>query len=150
MALDDPCDGVGQIGLRIDGVELGGLDEGRQNSPVLAAAVGSGEQGVLAVQRQRPDGALHGVVVDLDPAIVEEQGEPLPARERIADGLSQLGLLTDGLKSGAEPGLEGLEDRTAVELARRLARVLGLSTDCLLYTSPSPRDRQKSRMPSSA
>ena len=26
----------------------------------------------------------------------------------------------------------------------------GLSADCLLYTSPSPRDRQKSRMPSSA
>ena len=25
-----------------------------------------------------------------------------------------------------------------------------LNTDCLLYTSPSPRDRQKSRMPSSA
>ena len=25
-----------------------------------------------------------------------------------------------------------------------------LDTDCLLYTSPSPRDRQKSRMPSSA
>ena len=27
---------------------------------------------------------------------------------------------------------------------------LGQLTDCLLYTSPSPRDRQKSRMPSSA
>ena len=27
---------------------------------------------------------------------------------------------------------------------------LGLGYDCLLYTSPSPRDRQKSRMPSSA
>ena len=26
----------------------------------------------------------------------------------------------------------------------------GLLDDCLLYTSPSPRDRQKSRMPSSA
>ena len=25
-----------------------------------------------------------------------------------------------------------------------------ISKDCLLYTSPSPRDRQKSRMPSSA
>ena len=25
-----------------------------------------------------------------------------------------------------------------------------LTKDCLLYTSPSPRDRQKSRMPSSA
>ena len=30
-----------------------------------------------------------------------------------------------------------------------LAR-MGLNTACLLYTSPSPRDRQKSRMPSSA
>ena len=28
--------------------------------------------------------------------------------------------------------------------------VLAESIDCLLYTSPSPRDRQKSRMPSSA
>ena len=29
--------------------------------------------------------------------------------------------------------------------------ILGLdTTSCLLYTSPSPRDRQKSRMPSSA
>ena len=28
--------------------------------------------------------------------------------------------------------------------------VVGKSRDCLLYTSPSPRDRQKSRMPSSA
>eukprot|EP00828_Plagiopyla_frontata_P012197 TRINITY_DN16918_c0_g1_i1.p4 TRINITY_DN16918_c0_g1~~TRINITY_DN16918_c0_g1_i1.p4 ORF type:complete len:121 (+),score=21.03 TRINITY_DN16918_c0_g1_i1:733-1095(+) len=26
----------------------------------------------------------------------------------------------------------------------------GINTTCLLYTSPSPRDRQKSRMPSSA
>ena len=26
----------------------------------------------------------------------------------------------------------------------------GQTKDCLLYTSPSPRDRQKSRMPSSA
>ena len=32
-----------------------------------------------------------------------------------------------------------------------LNRVLQLNGyDCLLYTSPSPRDRQKSRMPSSA
>ena len=30
------------------------------------------------------------------------------------------------------------------------AHRLDMSTTCLLYTSPSPRDRQKSRMPSSA
>ena len=28
--------------------------------------------------------------------------------------------------------------------------IKGKAWDCLLYTSPSPRDRQKSRMPSSA
>ena len=30
------------------------------------------------------------------------------------------------------------------------AALVGLIATCLLYTSPSPRDRQKSRMPSSA
>ena len=47
-------------------------------------------------------------------------------------------------------GRFGLEDS-------QLDRALGLlgaarveDPDCLLYTSPSPRDRQKSRMPSSA
>ena len=30
------------------------------------------------------------------------------------------------------------------------AWMVSLERDCLLYTSPSPRDRQKSRMPSSA
>ena len=29
-------------------------------------------------------------------------------------------------------------------------KLISTSTACLLYTSPSPRDRQKSRMPSSA
>ena len=33
---------------------------------------------------------------------------------------------------------------------RLLGAVVGMHGDCLLYTSPSPRDRQKSRMPSSA
>ena len=34
--------------------------------------------------------------------------------------------------------------------ARQASINAGLNKDCLLYTSPSPRDRQKSRMPSSA
>ena len=29
-------------------------------------------------------------------------------------------------------------------------KIMAWAKDCLLYTSPSPRDRQKSRMPSSA
>ena len=33
-------------------------------------------------------------------------------------------------------------------VSRKVVQMLG--KDCLLYTSPSPRDRQKYRMPSSA
>ena len=42
---------------------------------------------------------------------------------------------------------EGLKKRPPLEFVAKLSN----KTDtCLLYTSPSPRDRQKSRMPSSA
>ena len=38
----------------------------------------------------------------------------------------------------------------AVQSVREAARRTQCLNNCLLYTSPSPRDRQKSRMPSSA
>ena len=37
-----------------------------------------------------------------------------------------------------------------VHCAHNAGKFLSLRESCLLYTSPSPRDRQKSRMPSSA
>ena len=40
--------------------------------------------------------------------------------------------------------------RRDAEADRRVGLVLRDLDGCLLYTSPSPRDRQKSRMPSSA
>ena len=40
-------------------------------------------------------------------------------------------------------------DGRAYSIARQI-RLLGYRGDCLLYTSPSPRDRTRSRMPSSA
>ena len=47
---------------------------------------------------------------------------------------------------------EGTEEATARRLAVLIEREAKQADDlsCLLYTSPSPRDRQKSRMPSSA
>ena len=46
------------------------------------------------------------------------------------------------------------DENTAVELLTGGARMVPIAGEagkpCLLYTSPSPRDRQKSRMPSSA
>ena len=46
------------------------------------------------------------------------------------------------------PKIQQIYDATAV--VGGVPQTANLFTGCLLYTSPSPRDRQKSRMPSSA
>ena len=47
--------------------------------------------------------------------------------------------------------VQKLNDLFKIVYADRLERLIPDSIKiCLLYTSPSPRDRQKSRMPSSA
>ena len=43
------------------------------------------------------------------------------------------------------PELSGLENQTAILISGFLKDI-----GCLLYTSPSPRDKRESRMPSSA
>ena len=43
-----------------------------------------------------------------------------------------------------------IRDAGKVRARERIAVLAALNLACLLYTSPSPRDRQKSRMPSSA
>ena len=50
------------------------------------------------------------------------------------------------------PGMSGIEATRLIVGAQPEVRVLVLSLfeDCLLYTSPSPRDLSTSRMPSSA
>jgi hypothetical protein len=55
VIVDDPGDDVGQIDLRIDAIEFAGLDQRGDDCPMLAATIGSGEQSVLAVQRNRAD-----------------------------------------------------------------------------------------------
>ena len=47
-------------------------------------------------------------------------------------------------------GPNGAGKSTAMKAMLGLLNIKTGSVSCLLYTSPSPRDRQKSRMPSSA
>jgi hypothetical protein len=58
VALDDARDDVGQVGLGINFIELASFDERGQDRPVCAAAIGAGEEGVLAIEGDRPDGPL--------------------------------------------------------------------------------------------
>ena len=92
------------------------------------------------------------MVEDLNPLVVSDPALAL-----------QLGLQAfPGILTGPEEvGGEGA-GATANDLINRKGNVVGKPEDlqqeaaliglggCLLYTSPSPRDRQKSRMPSSA
>lgn len=49
MAIDDASNDVGEIGVGLDVYQLTDLDQRGEDSPMLAATVGTGEQGVLAV-----------------------------------------------------------------------------------------------------
>ena len=74
-------------------------------------------------------------------------GEPIGWQRIDEHGkLSGEGALEAGERGGAEPGDFVVVSVPGDRVTLKFAELEG----CLLYTSPSPRDRQKSRMPSSA
>ena len=89
----------------------------------------------------RDDGKFKGGVA------VEEATEnllPNPQLKNNAEGWDKNGVTITEYNN--EVKLEAVADSYA-GIAKS---IIGQSKNCLLYTSPSPRDRQKSRMPSSA
>lgn len=103
----------GQPCVRVEGVELAVLDERGDHGPVVAALVGAGEQGVLAIEGEGPNRPFDGVVVEVDAAIVEEPGEAIPAGERIADRLAELALGADLAVTGFKVLTQILDDDAA-------------------------------------
>lgn len=81
--------------MRVDIRDLAVLDQRGDHRPVIAAFVGAGEQRVLAIEGQGSDRSLDGVGIQLDTAVVEEQRQPGPASERVADGICKLALGAD-------------------------------------------------------
>ena len=75
----DAGEHVGEPGLGIDVVELGGDDQAVQERRRAAAAIGAGEQPGLAAESQAAQRPLGGVVGEADPAVVEEAGEGRPS-----------------------------------------------------------------------
>ena len=83
-------------------------------------------------------------------------GTLLATDDLVADEIQALGLKVRGRQLGWVTAEGTLRDAYRTLLTTRVGdRVVWLlsrdeTSTCLLYTSPSPRDRQKSRMPSSA
>ena len=64
-------------------------------------------------------------------------------------GVKYIVNLTDTI-NGNRAEIEKIKTVDLVNIQRDMAVLTEKTNTCLLYTSPSPRDRQKSRMPSSA
>ena len=91
-------------------------------------------------------------------------GYALEYRGNVFDEMSMAGRMTVcnmSIEAGARCGMVAPDDKTFAYIAGRelapkdmdaaIADWVSLQTDpCLLYTSPSPRDKRQSRMPSSA
>ena len=101
-------------------------------------------------------GTINGVwISDL------KEGEEIiePLKDRVRGRVLQEDVFGDGgviLKAGTPIGVEEADNVSDLDVNRVFIRsvltcesIRGVCA-CLLYTSPSPRDRQKSRMPSSA
>ncbi len=65
---------IGEPCLRIDIVELCGLDERVDDGGAPAATIGAAEQPRLAAERDAAESALGGVVAEAGAAVVEEAG----------------------------------------------------------------------------
>ena len=97
---------VGEPGLRIDAVELGGLDEGVDGGCPLATVVGAGEQPVLAAERDAAEARSAMLLSISKAAVVAIAGQRHPAVEGIAEGARKLALARDLAQARLEPALE--------------------------------------------
>jgi hypothetical protein len=139
MAVDDLGERVGEIDVRIDAVELAGFDQRGDDRPVFSAAVGTGEERILAIKGDGSDRALDRVGVDLDSAVGEEPGKALPTRERIADRLGEFTFLADEAELLAQPRLEIGDERPSSGLAN-VAPLFRLSAANVVLVSIERRD----------
>ena len=127
--LDTPSDGT----VKLDGTDIFALDEdGRAG--LRKSRLGFVFQSFQLLGHLN---ALENVMLPLE---LRGDGK---AKEKAEAMLARVGLSTR-LKHYPKYLSGGEQQRVA------LARAFVSEPPCLLYTSPSPRDRQKSRMPSSA
>jgi hypothetical protein len=73
----------GEIGQQGHVVQGGGAQEAVEGRGAAGGVVGSGEEVVLATERDVADLALAEVVVEVEAAVVEEAGERVPVIEEV-------------------------------------------------------------------
>ena len=101
-----PREDIGEPGLRVDVVELGGLDERVDRGGASATFVGAGEGPVVATDRDAAQRPLGGIVGDAKATVIEEARERGPALETVVDRLGGLVLCGELGALRSQPGLQ--------------------------------------------
>jgi hypothetical protein len=55
MSVDDLGQHVGEVGVGLDDAEFAVLDQCDDDGPVVAAAIGTGEERIFSIESKRPD-----------------------------------------------------------------------------------------------
>src|SRR5512132_4285856 len=110
---------VAEPGFGIEAVELGGLDQGIEGGGTITASVGPGKKVVFPAEGQRPDLPFGGVVVDLQPPVVEVAAQRRPEVAGVADGGGELALPRQLRQHRIEDGGEFIDQRQVHPHARR-------------------------------
>ena len=111
MSVGHAFQDVLEIGEGLDVVELGGGEERGDDRPAGRAAVGSGEQMVLAAECGRPNSTFDGVVIELNATVTEEPAESFPSGQRVTDGVGESTFWREAIELCFEPDLHGLDQR---------------------------------------
>ena len=99
-----------EVGIGLDAVKFAAFDQRTEHSPSMAAAIAAGEEMVLAAKCNRPDRPLDRVGIKLDATIMQETGQSLPSRERIADRFGQGASAGCKGELGFEPEPHGIDN----------------------------------------
>src|SRR5262249_28656598 len=90
MSIDHALEHVMQIGAGLDVVHLAGLDDRTERCPPLSADIRARKEVVLSSKSNGTNCPLNRIGIELDAAVLQELRESLPARQRVADGISEL------------------------------------------------------------
>lgn len=96
--------------MRFGPVEFAGLNQGRDDGPVLCASIMPREERVFAVERNWTDRPLDGVVLEFDATVVEEPAQPVPVFGNLFQSLSGRGFSRDTGAVLGEPDPEGIDN----------------------------------------
>ena len=73
------ADDAAEIGFRVNAVHFGRFDEGVHCGGAFPATIVSREEPVFATNRHGPDGALGGIVADVEAPVGRVTGEGFPS-----------------------------------------------------------------------